>query len=102
MKITKENTAELTASLKVEIASEDYQEKVEKQLKDHRKKANMPGFRPGNVPMGMVKKMYGNQIIFDEVNFLAAFSEDISFATQRIFISSPLDKFNYMFNKYII
>ncbi len=68
MKITKENKTELTATLKVEIASNDYQGKVDDVLKDYRKKANMPGFRPGNVPMGMVKKMYGNQVIFDEVN----------------------------------
>jgi len=68
MKITKENTADLTARLKIEISSDDYQGKVDKQLNDYRKKANMPGFRPGKVPMGMVKKMYGNQVIFDEVN----------------------------------
>ncbi|MCF8328336.1 MAG: trigger factor family protein, partial [Bacteroidales bacterium] len=68
MNITKEDTGELTAVLKVEITEEDYKEAVEKKLKEYKKKAQMPGFRPGKVPMGMIKKMYGNAVIVDEVN----------------------------------
>ena len=45
--------------LKVEIEKADYEEKVENVLKDYRKKANIKGFRPGMVPIGLVKKMYG-------------------------------------------
>ncbi|MCF8332300.1 MAG: trigger factor [Bacteroidales bacterium] len=70
MDITKENTGDLTAVLKVKVTEDDYKEAVDKKLKDYRKKAQMPGFRPGRVPMGMVKKMYGNAIIVDEVNNL--------------------------------
>jgi FKBP-type peptidyl-prolyl cis-trans isomerase (trigger factor) len=41
---------------------------VEKTLRDYRKKANIPGFRPGMVPMGLLKKMYGKSILADEIN----------------------------------
>ncbi len=58
MKVTKENTGNLTAVLKIDIAQEDYTPKLEEQLKSYRRKANVPGFRPGQVPMGMIKKMY--------------------------------------------
>ncbi|MFS6554189.1 trigger factor family protein, partial [Parabacteroides distasonis] len=54
----------------ITIEKEDYAADVEKQLKDLRKKANMPGFRPGQVPMGMVKRMYGTQAKMDAVNKL--------------------------------
>ncbi|MGM0647811.1 MAG: trigger factor, partial [Bacteroidota bacterium] len=70
MKITKEETGDLTALLKVEVTEDDYKENVEKKLKDYRKKVQMPGFRPGKVPVGMVRKMYGNALIVDEVNNL--------------------------------
>ena len=52
------------------IEPADYQEKVEKTLKDYRKKAQVPGFRPGMVPMGMIKKQYGTAVKVDEVNRL--------------------------------
>lgn len=70
MNITREDQGDLTATLKVEVTKEDYQEKVNEQLKDYKKKANMPGFRPGKVPVGMIKKMYGRAVIADEVNKL--------------------------------
>ena len=68
MNIVQENTSELTATLKVQLTPEDYQDKVEKALKDLQKKAQMPGFRPGKVPMGMVKKLYGKSVLAEEVN----------------------------------
>ncbi len=68
MNITKENTGDLTATLKVEVIEKDYQEQVQNVLKDYRKKANIPGFRAGKVPFGIIKKMYGNAVIVDEVN----------------------------------
>ena len=52
------------------IEPADYQEKVEKTLKDYRKKAQVPGFRPGQVPMGMVKRQYGTAVKVEEVNRL--------------------------------
>ena len=70
MNITRENIDELNAVLKVDIKKGDYDEKVEKILKDYRKSANIPGFRKGHVPMGLVKKQYGKAILADEVNKL--------------------------------
>lgn len=70
MNITRENLDELNAVVKVDIAKEDYSDKVEKILTDYRKTANIPGFRKGHVPMGMVKKQYGKAVLVDEVNKL--------------------------------
>ncbi len=70
MNITRENVDALNAVVKVDIAKEDYSEKVEKILTDYRKTANIPGFRKGHVPMGMVKKQYGKAVLVDEVNKL--------------------------------
>ncbi|QDO92910.1 trigger factor [Formosa sediminum] len=70
MNITRENIDALNAVVKVDIAKEDYSDKVEKILSDYRKTANIPGFRKGHVPMGMVKKQYGKAVLVDEVNKL--------------------------------
>ncbi|WP_179021091.1 trigger factor [Winogradskyella forsetii] len=70
MNITRENIDALNAVVKVDIAKEDYSDKVEKILVDYRKSANIPGFRKGHVPMGMVKKQYGKAVLVDEVNKL--------------------------------
>lgn len=70
MNITKENIDTLNSIVKIDITSEDYQSKVEEILKDYRKKANIPGFRKGHVPMGLVKKQYGKSVMIDEVNKL--------------------------------
>lgn len=56
MNITQEKIDDLNAVIKVQLKEEDYQDKVENQLKEYRKKASVPGFRKGHVPMGMVKK----------------------------------------------
>ena len=58
MKVTKENTDEKTAILRIDISEQDYAQKLDEQLKTYRRKANVPGFRPGQVPMGMIKKIY--------------------------------------------
>lgn len=68
MNITLENIDALNAVVTVAINKKDYNEKVEKVLTDYRKKANIPGFRKGHVPMGMVKKQYGKSVLVDEVN----------------------------------
>ncbi len=68
MNITKENIDELNATLKIKLEKADYEEKVNKVLKDYRKKAQIDGFRPGNVPMGLVKKMYGKTVLAEEIN----------------------------------
>jgi len=68
MNITREDTGNLTATLKISIEENDYAGQVNKLLKDYQKKAQMPGFRPGKVPFGIIKKMYGTAVIADEVN----------------------------------
>ncbi|MEE4255760.1 MAG: trigger factor [Bacteroidales bacterium] len=68
MNITQEATGDLTATVKIEVTKEDYQDQVNKVLKDYQKNANMSGFRPGKVPMGMIKKMYGRAVLAEEIN----------------------------------
>jgi len=70
MDITRENIDALNAVVKVDIIEDDYQSKVDKILVDYRKKADIPGFRKGHVPMGMIKKQYGKSVMIDEVNKL--------------------------------
>jgi len=70
MKITRESTGELTATIRMDIEPADYQEVVSKKLKDYQRKANIPGFRPGKVPSGMIRKMYGKAVMADEINTL--------------------------------
>ena len=67
MNVTKETTGDLTAVLKIDVVAADYSEAVAKELKDYRKKANIPGFRPGQVPMGMIKKMYEKSVRAEHV-----------------------------------
>jgi trigger factor len=68
MNITKENIDDLNAVLKIKIEKTDYEDKVETVLKDYRKKATIKGFRPGMVPIGLIKKMYGKAVHLDEIN----------------------------------
>ncbi|MBN2173161.1 MAG: trigger factor [Bacteroidales bacterium] len=70
MNITQESTGDLTATIKLEMMPEDYEERVNKALKDMQKSANLKGFRPGHVPFGLVKKMYGKSVMADEINKL--------------------------------
>lgn len=70
MNVTVKNTGDLSAVLSVEIKAEDYQAKVEKQISDYKKKANIPGFRPGHVPSSLIKKQYGKGILIEEVNHI--------------------------------
>jgi trigger factor len=76
MNITRENIDELNAVIKLTIDKDDYEQKVADVLKTYQKKANMPGFRPGKVPAGLIKKMYGNAVLVDEINKLV--SENLS------------------------
>ncbi len=70
MKIAFDCADKINGVLTMTIEQADYQEKVEKTLKEYRKKAQVPGFRPGMVPMGMIKKQYGTAVKVDEVNRL--------------------------------
>ena len=68
MKITFDCPDKINGLLTMTIEAADYQEQVEKTLKNYRKKAQVPGFRPGMVPMGMIKKQYGTAVKVEEVN----------------------------------
>ncbi|MBR6311072.1 MAG: trigger factor [Paludibacteraceae bacterium] len=68
MNIERQNIDEVNVVLTINIAKSDYQDKMAQTLKDYRKKANVPGFRPGMVPTSLLKKMYGKAILVDEVN----------------------------------
>jgi len=68
MNIIKESTGDLTATIKIEVGPGDYEKQVEDALRDLQKKANLKGFRPGKVPFGLIKKMYGKGALAEEVN----------------------------------
>ena len=67
MKISFENPDKINGLLTIVVEEADYKDDVEKALKDYRKRANMPGFRPGQVPMGLLKRQVGPQIKMDTV-----------------------------------
>ncbi len=68
MNISQEKIDNLNAIVKININPEDYQPRVDKAIKDHAKKAKIPGFRPGMVPASHIKRMYGKSILVDEIN----------------------------------
>jgi trigger factor len=68
MNIVRKDTDSVNATITISIEKADYSEKVEKKLREYRKKANVPGFRPGMVPVGLMKKMYGKSILAEEIN----------------------------------
>lgn len=70
MKISFENPDKVNGLLTLTVEEADYKENVEKTLKNYRKKANVPGFRPGMAPMGMIKRQFGTTVKFDEINKL--------------------------------
>lgn len=95
MNFTKEKIDELNAVVKVKLGPEDYADRVEKVLKDYQKKANVPGFRPGKVPSGMIKKMYGKSILVDEINKLLYDSLNGYIADNKLeVLGNPLPKRN--------
>ncbi|WP_299109079.1 trigger factor [uncultured Tenacibaculum sp.] len=105
MNITKENIDALNAVVKVDIVADDYQEKVTKVLNDYRKTANIPGFRKGHVPMGMVKKQYGKAVMIDEVNKLLQESLNKFLVEEKLdILGNPLprvqDDFNWDADKF--
>lgn len=67
MNITRENLGDLDLLIKIDIVESDYAEKVAKQLKEYQKKAQIPGFRKGMAPMGMIQRLYRSAIVADEV-----------------------------------
>ncbi len=93
MNITKKDIDNLNAVLTVEIEKDDYSGKVEKVLNDYRKNANIPGFRKGHVPMGMVKKQYGKAVLVEEVNKLLQDALQKFLAEEKLdILGNPLPK----------
>ena len=72
MNVSLKNIDATKGIVKLEIVKADYADKVEKSLRSFRQKAEMPGFRKGMVPMGMVKKMYGKHVLVEEINKLVS------------------------------
>jgi trigger factor len=89
MNITKEEVNNLNAIIHINLKQEDYIGDVNTQLSDYRKKATMPGFRPGKVPMGMIKKMYGKSVMVDAVN------KKVSEALNNYIIENKLNVLGY-------
>jgi len=91
MNITRENTDELNAVLTILVEKNDYEATVNDVLKNYRKKANMPGFRPGMVPAGLIKKMYGKSALAEEVNKIISKSlTDYIYAEKLNVLGEPL------------
>lgn len=72
MNIVRTDIDKLNATIAISIEKSDYERQVEKILKNHQKNAVMDGFRKGKVPMGMIKKLYGTQVLVEEVNKLVS------------------------------
>lgn len=68
MKVSFENQDKVNGLMTIIVEESDYKEKVEKSLKDYRKQANIPGFRKGMAPMGLIKKQYGEYLKLDTIN----------------------------------
>ena len=76
MNVTRENIDALNATVRIDIAKADYEEKVDKKLREYRRTASIRGFRPGHVPIQLIRKMYGTTVLVDEINNIV--SESLS------------------------
>lgn len=74
MEIKLEKKGSSEAIIKISLNEADYQPKVEEKIKDYSKKASIKGFRPGKVPNGLIRKMYGKGILIDEINHILSHS----------------------------
>ena len=93
MNISKENIDSLNAVLKIELSAADYQERVATVLADYRKTADMPGFRKGKVPMGVVKKRYGIPVKVEEINKILSDSVSKFIVDEKLdILGNPLPK----------
>ena len=91
MKVTKNETDALNSTLIISIEKADYSDKVDTLLKDYRRKAVIPGFRKGNVPMGLIKKQYGTSVLVEEINKLVSESLSKFFTdTENKILGEPL------------
>ena len=72
MNIVREHHEDLTSLIRVTVSQPDYAEAVEKTLREYKRKANVPGFRPGMVPMGIINKMYRKGVLAEQAYKLAS------------------------------
>ena len=70
MKINRKDVSKTSSILTINISIDDYESKVKEVLMDYKKKANIPGFRKGHTPIGLIKKQYGLSVKVDEINKL--------------------------------
>ena len=89
MNTTKTAKGDLLATIQIDIEKADYAEDVKKALKDYQHKAVLPGFRQGKVPFGMIEKMYGSSVTFDQLN------KKVSEALNNYIIENKLDIMGY-------
>ena len=92
MNITQSTKGDNLVSIKINVEKADYEEMVEKTLKQMRQRANVPGFRPGMVPMGMIKKMYGASAKMEALNNIV--SENLN----KHIVDNKLDLLGYPLN----
>jgi len=93
MNITKEQIDELNAVVKIELKPDDYQGRVNEVIKNYQRSVSVPGFRPGKVPVGVIKKMYGKAVLVEELNKMLSESLGKYIYENKIeVIGSPLPK----------
>jgi trigger factor len=92
MNITQSTKGENLISIKINVEKADYEEIVNKTLKQMRQRANVPGFRPGMVPMGMIKKMYGTSAKMEALNTV------VSDSLNKHIVDNKLDLIGYPLN----
>ncbi len=93
MNVTRENIDALNATVRINIIKADYEEKVDRKLKDYKRTATIKGFRPGHVPFQMIKKMYGTTVLVDEINTLVSQSLSDYIKTENLdILGDPVPK----------
>ena len=99
MNISKSQVDDLNAVITIQVTEEDYSNKVTQTLKDYKKKANIPGFRKGNIPMGLIRKQYGKAVVVDEVNKLIQESLFNYLKEEKIaYLGNPIPKQDHEVN----
>ncbi len=93
MNVTRENIDALNATVRINIEKADYEEKVDKKLRDYKRTATIKGFRPGHVPFQMIKKMYGTTVLVEEINTLVSESLSEYIKTENLdILGDPIPK----------
>ena len=93
MNVTRENIDALNATVRINIVKADYEEKVDRKLREYKRTATIRGFRPGHVPFQMIKKMYGTTVLVDEINTLVSQSLSDYIKTENLdILGDPIPK----------